>query len=196
MTRKTTQHLFASLQYGLAALVAFGSPLVSLGQHESHNQADSSRLVEIVRNATQQYQNVANAGGYTPVLGCVSGSDHGAMGVHYVNGSLLNGETLLSDGQLDPTKPQALIYEPQPNGEMKLVGVEFIIFASALPPGAAPQVDGHLMLYIDGPTTSRPSATPNRYGLPALFELHVWAWKDNPQGSFVDWNDHVSCAHQ
>jgi len=70
---------------------------------------------------------------------------------------------------------------------MKLVGVEFIILASALPPNAAPQVEGHLMQYI---------GTPNRYGLPAFFELHVWAWRDNPQGPFVDWNDHVTCAHQ
>ena len=118
------------------------------------------------------------------------------MGIHYVNGSLLNGETLLSNGQLDPTKPQALIYEPQPNGQMKLVAVEFIILASALPADAAPQVEGHLMQYIDGPSTARPDAAPNRYGLPPFFELHVWAWKDNPQGPFVDWNNHVSCAHQ
>jgi hypothetical protein len=109
------------------------------------------------------------------------------MGIHYVNGSLLGGQTLLSGQQLDPTKPQALIYEPQANGELKLVGVEFIILASVLPPNPAPQVDGHLMLFIDG---------PNRYGLPAFYELHVWAWRDNPEGSFVDWNDHVTCAHQ
>jgi hypothetical protein len=189
MTRKS---IHASTWFGLvpaAFFVAFGSSI-------SHSQADSSKLVEIVRNATQHYQNVANATGYTPVLGCVSGPDHGAMGIHYVNTGLLNGETLLGSGQLDPTKPQALIYEPQPNGELKLVGAEFIILASALPAGAAPEVEGHLMLYIDGPSTSRPKATPNRYGLPALFELHVWAWKDNPEGSFVDWNSHVTCDSQ
>jgi hypothetical protein len=118
------------------------------------------------------------------------------MGVHYVNTGLINGETLLSNGQLDATKPQALIYEPQANGELKLVAVEFIILAGALPAGAGPQVEGHLMQYIDGPSTARPKATPNRYGLPAFFELHVWAWKDNPQGSFVDWNNHVTCDRQ
>jgi hypothetical protein len=178
--------------HALAALVV----ITSLSQAPAQTLTDSSKLVEIVRNATKQYQNVANATGYSPVLGCVSGPDHGAMGIHYVNTGLLNGETLLGNGQLDPTKPQALIYEPQPNGELKLVGVEFIILASALPAGAAPEVEGHLMLYIDGPSTSRPKATPNRYGLPALFELHVWAWKDNPEGSFVDWNNHVSCDSQ
>jgi hypothetical protein len=46
-------------------------------------------------------------------------------------------------------------------GELKLVGVEFILLASALPPNAAQQVEGHLMLYVD---------SPNRYGLPAFFD--------------------------
>jgi hypothetical protein len=161
-------------------------------QKQPAGQGDQNQLVQIVRNATEQYQN-APPGGYSPALGCVSGSDHGAMGVHYVNG-MFNGETLMNNGQLDPTKPQALIYEPQANGDMKLVAVEFIIFASALPPGAAPEVDGHLMLYVEGPSTARPNASPNRYGLPGFFELHVWAWKDNPQGPYVDWNNHVSCT--
>jgi hypothetical protein len=151
------------------------------GQGDQNN--DQNKLVDIVRNATKQYVddvNAATAAGYSPVLGCVSGSDHGAMGIHYVNTSLLN-------GPIDPTHPQALIYEPSANGQYNLVGVEFIILASALPANAAPEVEGHLMLYIDG---------PNRYGLPAFFELHVWAWRDNPQGPFVDWNDHVSCASE
>jgi len=34
---------------------------------------------------------------------------------------------------------------------------------------------------------------PNRFNLPPFFELHVWAWRDNPQGAFVDWNNRVSC---
>jgi hypothetical protein len=174
---------------GFLALTSF-----ALAQQPTQPQGQGAQdpLVQIVRNATQQYQN-APPKGYTAALGCVSGSDHGAMGVHYVNGQF-NGETL-SNGQLDPTSPQALIYEPQPNGEMKLVAVEFIVYASAIPAGAPPpEVYGHLMLYIDGPSTARPDASPNRYGLQGFYELHVWAWRDNPQGSFVDWNDHVSCA--
>ena len=170
----------------LTALLALNP--FTLG-HQPQGQGDQDKLVEIIRNATQHYQDVtkAIAAGYSPVLGCVSGSDHGAMGIHYVNTSLLN-------GPIDATQPQALIYEPTSNGQYKLVGVEFIILASALPPNAAPQLVGHLMLYIDGPSASRPKAPPNRYGLPAFFELHVWAWRANPQGPFVDWNDHVSCA--
>lgn len=170
----------------LVAALALGSfvPAFAPAQQteQPQGQGDQDKLVGIVRNATQQYQDVtkATAAGYGPALGCVSGSDHGAMGIHYVNGSLLN-------GPIDPTHPQALIYEPQSNGELKLVGVEFLVLASALPANSAPQVEGHLMLFVDG---------PNRYGLPAFFELHVWAWRDNPKGPFVDWNDHVTCAHQ
>ena len=37
------------------------------------------------------------------------------------------------------------------------------------------------------------NSSPNRYGIPAFYELHVWAWKDNPDGMFVDWNPRVSC---
>jgi hypothetical protein len=172
-----------------AVLVLFTSCLtfssLALAQQatQAGAQADQDKLVQTVRNATKQYVNnvnAATAAGYGPVLGCVSGPDHGAMGIHYVNSSLVN-------GPIDPTHPQALIYEPTSNGQYELVAVEFIILASALPANAAPEVDGHLMQYIDA---------PNRYGLPAFFELHVWAWRDNPQGPFADWNNHVTCAMQ
>jgi hypothetical protein len=165
----------------LAAPLALGSFALAQQKTQPQGQGEQDKLVEIVRSSTAQYVDdvkAATSAGYSPALGCVSGPDHGAMGIHYVNGSLLN-------GPIDPTHPQALIYEPSSNGQNKLVGVEFIILAGALPPNSAPQVEGHLMVYVDG---------PNRYGLPPFYELHVWAWRDNPQGPFVDWNDHVSCA--
>jgi len=34
---------------------------------------------------------------------------------------------------------------------------------------------------------------PNRFGLPAFYTLHVWAWKENPNGAFVNWHPNVSC---
>src|SRR6202021_3514892 len=81
-----------------------------------------SKLVDLVRAGTKHYidVNAATAAGYGPFLGCVPGTDHGAMGVHYVN------PTLLGNLTLDPSKPEALIYEPD-HGKMRLVGVEFIL---------------------------------------------------------------------
>ena len=172
-------------RYVLLVAVLALSPF-ALGQHAMQHDSTSSsaHLIQVVRAATEQYLNVNNAtaAGYGPLFGCVSGSDHGAMGIHYVNPSLLN-------GTVDVTKPPALIYEPQPNGQMKLVGVEYIADqATWLQNNSGPPVlDGQVFLLVD---------YPNRFTIPAFFELHVWAWRDNPRGAFVDWNDHVSCAHQ
>jgi hypothetical protein len=176
------------LDWRLAPLVfaLLGISTSVLAQHtmQSEGSGDKDKLVQAVREATKQYLDINNAvkDGYAPFLGCVSGSDHGAMGVHYVNGNLLN-------GTIDDAHPQALIYEPQANGQMKLVGVEFIAFASTwLQSNTNPPVlDGQVFLYVD---------SPNRFNIPAFFELHVWAWRDNPQGHFVDWNNHVTCANQ
>lgn len=175
-----TTHIPALL-VAIVALTGFAFAQHTMQSADSGNQ---SQLVHAVREATRQYLDINNAvkDGYAPFLGCVSGSDHGAMGVHYVNGNLLN-------GTIDVTHPQALIYEPQPDGKMKLVGVEFIAFASTwLQSNANPPVlDGQVFLYVD---------SPNRFNIPAFFELHVWAWRDNPQGHFVDWNNRVTCANQ
>jgi hypothetical protein len=169
--------LFITVALSGLALAQQATPAAARG--------DQSKLVQIVREATKQYLDVNNAiaDGYGQFLGCVSGSDHGAMGIHYVNFALVN-------GTLDAKHPQALIYEPS-NGRMKLVGVEFIVDQATWLKNnnnTPPVLEGQTFLLIDA---------PNRYGVPApFFELHVWAWRDNPQGHYVDWNDHVTCAGQ
>jgi hypothetical protein len=35
-----------------------------------------------------------------------------------------------------------------------------------------------------------------RRDLSSFYELHVWAWEHNPNGSFADWNTQVSCNRQ
>jgi len=90
---------FSHMPMLLAALLALTS--FSLAQ-QPEGTGDQDKLVEIVRNATAQYQDVskATAAGYSPALGCVSGSDHGAMGIHYVNANLLNGPIDARDRKL------------------------------------------------------------------------------------------------
>ncbi len=172
----------------LAALVAAAaaSPAFAEGAdpHAHHGEERSpSPLVQKVRTATEPFLDVHNTsgGGYEPVLGCVSGPQEGAMGVHYLNGKLF------MDGVLDPEQPEALIYEFK-NGVARLVGVEFIVLADVWHQTHAPQdvpiLEGQLLQFND---------SPNRFGLPAFYELHVWAWRDNPNGAFVDWNPRVSC---
>ena len=94
------------------------------------------------------------------------------MGIHYVNGDYL------SDDAIDLAKPEAVMYEPTADGALALIGVEYITFEG---PAA---LEGHLF-NLNG--------APNRYGLDPFYELHVWAWKPNPNGTFADWNPDVSC---
>jgi len=170
--------------HGVLFVAVLALSSFALGQHAMQQDSTSSspNLVQLVRAATQQYidVNAATAAGYAPFLGCVTGQDHGAMGVHYVNG------TLLSAGAIDASHPQALIYEPS-NGGMRLVGVEFIVFADAwLQNNSNPPVlDGQVFQFV---------GSPNRFNIPAVFELHVWAWRENPQGAYVDWNNRVTCT--
>lgn len=157
------------------------------GEHHSHG--DFSPLIKKVHDATAKYQDInfplKKEKGWAVATPCVSGPDAGAMGVHVVMGSRI------ADGILDPTAPEALIYEPLPNGYFRLVGVEFIQladdWAARNPNGGVPSLDGNLMNLV---------GFPNRFGLPAFYELHVWAWEDNPKGNFSDWNTHVTCEKQ
>jgi hypothetical protein len=152
-------------------------------QHMSMSQT-AGPLPGAVRQATESFRDItaAIAAGYVSSLGCVSGPEEGAMGVHYVNPALF-------DGSLEVDRPEALIYEPKANGGLDLVAVEYITPADAWgashPVGVQPDVMGHLLHFAPG---------PNRYGPAAFYELHVWAWKSNPRGTFADWNPHVSCA--
>jgi len=176
--------LLSSLSAAAPFLAAGGTATNDSEEPHAGHQAAPAKLVQLVRHATRQFidVNAATAAGYQPFLGCVSGPDHGAMGVHYVNGDLVG------DGEIDVSKPEALIYEPSDDG-MRLVGVEFVVIADTwLAHNSSPPVlEGQTFQFV---------ASPNRYNLPAHFELHVWAWRDNPNGAFVDWNNRVSCEGQ
>lgn len=180
------QHLMMAL-----VLVGLGTAQL-LGQtaHQHTTVAQStltsgqSELLKAVRESTARYKDVAaaEADGYSLLFGCVSGPDSGAMGLHYVNLSLV------AAGAVDAAHPQIVIYEPMPNGHLQLIGADFLVIAAdwdkAHPGQGAPQLMGQLFHYFE---------SPNRFGLPAFYTLHVWAWKENPNGAFVNWHPRVSC---
>ena len=115
----------AKMVLALPVLISFitASPLIAQDAHAMHHAP--AQLVQDVRNATEQFLDVNNAGpaGYGPAFGCVTGPDHGAMGIHYVNGPLVG------DGKIELEHPEALIYEPVGN-KRRLVGVEYIVDAA------------------------------------------------------------------
>jgi hypothetical protein len=173
----------------LSAATLALSPWVPLGLdlqepvgHAAHGQV-SPPLVRAVQDATRQYVDdlsAAGSAGYEPFLGCVSGPQEGATGVHYVN------DALVHDGRIEVGKPEALMYEMR-DGKMVLLEVEYIVPVAAWQAHThphPPELMGQVFTYNE---------SPNRYGLDPFYALHVWAWRPNPRGTFVDWNPDVTC---
>ncbi len=139
-----------------------------------------------VRAATAAFHDIEKAkdAGYAEFHVCTDEAGAGAMGQHYVNlGLVLNPE-------IDPLKPEALVYEPRRGGGYKLVGVEWVVF----------QADWHAANGASMPSVLgrdlKPVDAGNRYGLDPFYQRHAWIWKPNPRGMFDDWNSRVSCRGQ
>jgi hypothetical protein len=149
-------------------------PLLVVGTAFASNNHLNS-LTDHVREANDRFKDVAVAvaEGYAPIP-CASGVDGGAMGIHYVNAKLISREAV------DIRHPQAVMYEPKPDGKLELIAVEYITLKGPASLG------GQLFNFI---------GAPNRYGLDPFYELHVWAWKANPHGAFADMNPAVTCEY-
>jgi hypothetical protein len=156
------------------------------GTHAAHAKAEarperggaltlSGADLAAVRAATARYHRVevALADGFEDTRHCVAVPGAG-MGVHYVHGPRV------ADGALDPARPEVLVYEPQADGRMRLVAVEYMIprpMWDASHPGARPALFGHA--FEDGPMDS--------------YTLHAWVWRHNADGAFAPFNPAVRC---
>ena len=175
----------------LALMSASAAPALAQDDHshminaDRHEQSPEQRqqvsaLVSEVKRITRDFQTTPPAG-YELIFGCVSGGDFGAMGMHFLNGSFL-------DGEINVDKPEILLYEPLPNGRIRLTGADYLVDKKAWESNpdhkGPPELFGQLFHLFD---------SPNRFGLDPFYTLHVWAWKDNPVGTFSNWNPNVSC---
>jgi len=166
----------------LAALCLAGMPSTGAAQghgpiHEDQLSPQARQQLAALRRATAQYHDfdAATQSGMWEVpvpspLECLDGAT-GGMGYHFVNPN--------NFGVLDPTRPQALIYEPEQDGSMRLVAAEFIVFA----PESAPP----------------PVLFGQQYHWNTRFQiwaLHAWVWRGNPDGVFADYNPVVSCRYE
>jgi hypothetical protein len=144
------------------------------------------------RAATAPFHDLATAkaAGYGPNafldaagIACIANPELGVMGIHYVNG------LFVGDAVLDPTKPEALVYQKLPNAKPRLVAAEYIVFQGAWATAGnttGPTLFGRPLKLIP---------MPNRYGLSPFYEIHAWIWQHNPSGMFMDYNPSGSCAN-
>ena len=162
-----------------------------------------------IRAATAKYQDVkvAEKDGYVlPMQMCVTASMEGvpaqlgAMGLHYIRPDLLKitGAQPRVNGvgtHTDFTKPAILIYEPQPDGALKLVAIENLVWAKAWHEAGnkkAPSYNGFEYYYMhNNPETAADEA----HGFEPHYELHFWLYRDNPDGMFAQFNPAATCEH-
>ena len=177
-TTRFTRSVVATL--ALASLSAL--PMRADQEHSHEGAAQNNPLAKMVRQITEPYKDVAAAekAGYALAFGCVTGPDTGAMGLHYVN------MPLVMDGQIDAARPEIILYEPVGDGGVRMVGADYLVLADAWDKthSSAPELMGQKFQQFEA---------PNRFGLPRFYTLHVWAWKANPTGMFVNWHANISC---
>ncbi len=167
--------------FGLVAAIAGAGATAAAATSNDHVTRDQ------VQRANARYRDldVAKAAGFGLLLdakgiACIDMPGMGAMGIHYVNG------TLVGDDRVDPLTPEAVVYEPDGDGRPHLVALEYVVFKSAWDAHhkGKPKLFGETFtLTPDG----------NRFGLPAFYSLHAWLYKHNPAGTFAMWNPRVTC---
>ncbi len=165
--------------------------------------------LDAMRMATEKYKdvNVALADGYIPDPSgmCVDAgmeglpAEWGAMGIHYLNPAMLElappGDRV--DGNSTHTdwmKPAILLYEPQEDGSMELVGVENLVFEAAWMAGHGepPMLNGKAWDHMsDNPDTEGDEA----HGFMPHYDQHVWLYRENPSGDLMPFNPNVTCEH-
>lgn len=142
---------------------------------------DKATLQEI-RKLSGRYHSVsqAAAAGFVDDEVCTSVPGLGGMGHHFVNVSRL-------DATLEADKPEVLLFAPKPGGGLRLAGVEYVVVDADQQLNTSndrPVLAGHA---FDGPM---PGHFP---GMPVHYDLHVWAWMENPAGDFATWNTALTC---
>ncbi len=139
-----------------------------------------SAELDRVRDQLAKYKDPVAAvrDGYFSTLGCVHFTD-GAMGVHFLNPAHIS-------PNIDPAKPQILVYEPKGN-KLELVAAEWFV-------PLATGIDKRPTLFgrpFDGPMAGHEPLMPAAVH---HYDLHVWLFKENPRGVFATTNPNVSCT--
>lgn len=145
--------------------------------------ADNTQLAELrqVTAKFQQFDAAMDAGYAAQITPCWTHHSAGAMGYHY-------GDTTLFDATVDLLHPEVVIYEPQKAGQMRLVGMEYIVPLEAWAAAGHDLNDAtDVPRLLDQPYT--------RHSFLPIFKLHIWLWRQNPSGMFADWNPKVSCSN-
>ena len=191
----------------LLAVAVIAAPLAAQGAAAPTGEP----TLDDVRSLTMRYQSVdtALADGYIRDPGDVCETaemmgrpaDVGTMGIHFFRPDLL-GISGPPNPRIDGTgthtdfrKPAILIYEPQADGSLQLVAVENLVFLKSWEAAghtAPPTFLGNAYnRMVDDPATEVDEA----HHFAPHYDLHVWVHKENPAGTFAQFNPAGTCSH-
>jgi hypothetical protein len=173
-------------------------------------RADEPTEFAEIRAAIEKYEdvNVALADGYMPDPSghCVSAemeglpAEWGGMGIHYLRPDLLKitATEPRVDGMgthTDFLNPAILLYEPQEDGSLLLVGVENLVFEKAWTEAGNAEPPSFAGQTWDRMANDPGTAVDEAHGFEPHFDQHVWLFRDNPSGALMPFNPSVSCEH-
>ncbi|HYC51647.1 MAG TPA: hypothetical protein VEB19_11110 [Gemmatimonadaceae bacterium] len=142
---------------------------VSLSSAELKDVASLRRLTARFHT----FDNAVAAGWTAKITECFEDATLGGMGYHYGNPALI-------DGTVNVLEPELLLYEPQKNGKLRFVAVEYIVPFDAWTASEPPKLYGQSF---------------HRNEAFGIWALHVWHERENPRGMFADWNPKVNCSN-
>lgn len=192
-----------------AAIAAIG--LATIAAPSTAAAHDVAAEIEKVRVATLKYNDikVALAEGFVPAPpgDCITAAKEGlppawgGMGIHYIHPAMLKIKGAEPKVHGDSThtdfmKPAILLYDPQADGSMKLVGVENLVFLHAWQQAgnqAPPTFAGRSY-----DTMADSSSTPHdeAHNFEPHMDQHIYFAKGaNPRDQLNPFHPSVTCEH-
>lgn len=179
--------LFAALLAGACVFAVGAEPAGAASARAGDTSHDSERLTgaqrAVLLEATHRFRDVkeAIAAGYLPTKDCVPG-----MGLHYAN------PALAGDPNIDPTRPEMLVYTRTRGGAVRLAALEY--FRADTDQNLKTDTDRPTLLGhpFDGPMAGHP-LPPGQPPMPVHYDLHVWLYQTNPSGELAATNPEVDC---
>jgi len=184
--------------------LALPSALIASTASADVPRTQPDQALQQVARQLEPYKSVAYAEsqGYRRASACETHPTLGTMGFHYVNPRILgltppstwvNGKVngTGTDTGVDP--PAILLYVPDGQGGLELVGIELLVFAAAWDAANnhPPMYRGRAFNYMaDNPATPHDEA----HGFMPHYDLHIWLFEHNPSGLYAQWNPSISCG--